>query len=208
MSNGEVNRWQSWVIADEVQRFQPVPEFFVSDEDHERVVAELTAQLEHSETKVGWLLRDNEKNVRELKAEAERQRDAYEAALENHVSMQLEIAKQAKVIEVLKKEVEMAEERNSEIEAAARESNMINIKQNSLIKLLQASECQPFDAYYKTCEVHYGLLQEDFKKQAKVIEKLREQLVEATGIDWDMTDGARMLAYYDDVIAEIERGEA
>ena len=49
--------------------------------EHERIVAELKAQLEHSETKVGWLLHDNEKNVRE--------RDAA-------------IATQAKVIEVLK----------------------------------------------------------------------------------------------------------
>lgn len=49
--------------------------------EHERVVAELKASIEHSETKVGWLLHDNEKNVRE--------RDAV-------------IAKQAKVIEVLK----------------------------------------------------------------------------------------------------------
>lgn len=48
--------------------------------DHDRIVAELKAQLEHSETKVGWLLRDNEKNVME--------RDAV-------------IAKQAKVIEKL-----------------------------------------------------------------------------------------------------------
>lgn len=44
MSNGEeVKRWQAWVIADEVQRFQPIPEFFVSDEDHDRIVAEKDA---------------------------------------------------------------------------------------------------------------------------------------------------------------------
>ena len=53
--------------------------------DHDRIVAELKAQLEHSETKVGWLLRDNEKNVSE--------RDAV-------------IAKQAKVIEKLKKDID------------------------------------------------------------------------------------------------------
>ena len=52
--------------------------------DHDRIVAELKAQLEHSETKVGWLLRDNEKNVSE--------RDAV-------------IAKQAKVIEKLRERI-------------------------------------------------------------------------------------------------------
>ena len=59
-------------------------------EDHERVVAELKAQLEHSETKVAWLLHDNEKNVRE--------RDAV-------------IAKQAKVIEVLKACIQKEDQR-------------------------------------------------------------------------------------------------
>ena len=48
-------------------------------------------------------------------------------------------------------------------------------EQASLIKLLQASECQPFDAYYKTCEVHYGLLQEDFKKQVEENEILKNK---------------------------------
>lgn len=41
----EVKRWQAWVIADEVQRFQPIPEFFVSDEDHDRIVADLKAEI-------------------------------------------------------------------------------------------------------------------------------------------------------------------
>jgi len=55
-------------------------------------------------------------------------------------------------------------------------------EQASLIKLLQASECQPFDAYYKTCEVHYGLLKREFESvkqfivgQSVLIERLKEQ---------------------------------
>lgn len=99
MSNGEAKRWEpcfkdspagTYVSMKETKRVRDV---FVQVEEHDRIVADLKAQLEHSETKVGWLLRDNEKNVTELKAEIERQRDAYEATLENHVRMQLEIAR-------------------------------------------------------------------------------------------------------------------
>ena len=85
MSNGEVKRWkgmtQDTEWDDSCRLERRVWADLVLASDHDRVVAELKAQLEHSETKVGWLLHDNEKNVRE--------RDAV-------------IAKQAKVIEVLK----------------------------------------------------------------------------------------------------------
>lgn len=110
MSNGKVKRWQAWVIADEVQRFQPVPEFFVSDEDHDRIVAELKAEVEY------------------LKATRERLAQCELEALKRIEEKRQTITRQEKVIEVLKKEVVMAEERNNEIESAARESNMINIE--------------------------------------------------------------------------------
>lgn len=36
-----VKRWQAWVIADNVQRFAAQPELFVTDADHELIVADL-----------------------------------------------------------------------------------------------------------------------------------------------------------------------
>lgn len=101
MSN-EVNRWTILKVADD--------EFYLDDgvspeceyseikvmlvADHDRIVAELKAQLEQSETKVDWLLRDNERVAKENDAE---------------------IAKQAKVIEKLR------EQRNIVLKAASQD---------------------------------------------------------------------------------------
>ena len=70
--------------------------------DHDRIVAELKASIEHSETKVGWLLHDNEKNVREHERVVAKKDVAYNNLDDVNMALNEKIAKQAKVIEVLK----------------------------------------------------------------------------------------------------------
>lgn len=83
MSDGEVKRYfpHTYHGGDVVQPSMEENEHgaWVKNEDHERVVAELKAQLEHSETKVTWLLRDHERIVAEKDAEIDRLRTALEA---------------------------------------------------------------------------------------------------------------------------------
>mgnify|MGYP006054412275 CR=1 FL=1 len=86
------------------------------------------------------------------------------------------------IVDKLKKEVKLNSDAACEVALTTFDQSFEIIKlketlakQDSLIKLLQASECQPFDAYYKTCEVHYGLLQEDFKKQVEENELLKNK---------------------------------
>lgn len=84
---------------------------------------------------------------------------------------------------------------------------------------LRKSECLPFDAYYKTCEVHNGLLEKELKearttitKQKRVIEKLREQRdIELEDNCWDdaLTGGRpfeQTRAMMDAEIEAIEKG--
>ena len=94
MSDGEVKRWwlrskydrnTTWyasTIKEYHEGYSSCVEV-MTVEEHDRIVAELKARIEHSETKVTWLLHDNEKNVSE--------RDAV-------------IAKQAMVIERLREQ--------------------------------------------------------------------------------------------------------
>jgi len=82
------------LVADE----SPMPDngsFLIQAEDHERIGAELKAQLEHSETKVSWLLRDNERVLKEKDA-------AYNELDDINMALNEKIAKQKRVLEKLK----------------------------------------------------------------------------------------------------------
>lgn len=75
-----------------------------------RELAELKAQLEHSETKVSWLLRDNERVVKEKDAEIERLKvelgrpyDKVDRLFEANKKHLETIASQKRVIEKLKR---------------------------------------------------------------------------------------------------------
>lgn len=83
---------------------------FVRASEHERVVAELKASIEHSETKVGWLLHDNEKNVREHERVVAEKDVAYNNLDDVNMALNEKIAKQAKVIEKLKNMIPHYEE--------------------------------------------------------------------------------------------------
>lgn len=100
MSNGEAKRWETISIDTKIPgtRFDvdDVPRVTViSADDHERIAAGLKAQLEHSETKVSWLLRDNERVLKEKDA-------AYNELDDINMALNEKIAKQARVIEKLK----------------------------------------------------------------------------------------------------------
>lgn len=110
VSNGEVK-------IDEPMRWNvPRPDFIKEQEwqahdghimvvlasDHDSIVAGLKAQLEHSETKVGWLLRDNEKKVRDHERIVAGKDVAYNNLDDVNMALNEKIAKQAKVIEILK----------------------------------------------------------------------------------------------------------
>lgn len=99
MSDGEVKRYfpHTYHGGDVVQPSMEENEHgaWVKNEDHERVVAELKAQLEHSETKVTWLLRDNERVVKEKD-------EAYNKLDDINMALNEKIASQKRVIEKLK----------------------------------------------------------------------------------------------------------
>lgn len=73
-------------------------------EDHERIVAGLKAQLEHSETKVSWLLRDNERVLKEKDA-------AYNELDDINMALNEKIDKQKRVIVILTQQRNVAHER-------------------------------------------------------------------------------------------------
>lgn len=94
----EVKRWQAWVIADEFQRFQPIPEFFVSDEDHDRIVDEL------KEARARWQrleLEALERNA-ELRVEVDELHNRLYEYNKETSELKTEVTRQARVIEKLK----------------------------------------------------------------------------------------------------------
>ena len=103
----EARRWTAGEIASmccKLGGFVAGAEFIQAPK-HDSIVAELKAQLEHSETKVGWLLRDNERVVAELRAEVERVTSQYQAS---SIEWGQTIARQAREAEVSKAVIEAA----------------------------------------------------------------------------------------------------
>lgn len=81
MTTGRAHSQTFRAICAMVEKLLPNGEIRVTTPDMqalERVVAELKAQLEHSETKVSWLLRDNERVSKEKDAEIATQKRVIE----------------------------------------------------------------------------------------------------------------------------------
>lgn len=134
----EVKRWQAWVIADEVQRFQPIPEFFVSDEDHDRIVADLRIKIRslnlEIETRAKPTVEKLKNEITNLKAEIVRLSRPVSAVCtkcgyDKPANLyEQTIARQAKVIEKLKAAIEdVLHERYSDDDVSAAYSDPLMV---------------------------------------------------------------------------------
>lgn len=155
---------------------------FVSASDHDRIVAERNAEQKLLVTKVIDLSR----YVDELRAEMERQREAHEDTLENHVGMQIILAAQEATIAELQAEVEKLRHDcgNHNISQADidwcvlcdRESNakIIATQARELEQQAKLSKWQ-FDEMRAVYLEDIARLEKEAEVLKAVIEKLREQ---------------------------------